>query len=147
VAANDGCRSWDDLAPVVAEIVAHVGRDDYVLPAQRFRNPPFNTERQDLLQRPSSSQALRQLVMRAAARAGIAAHIHPHLLRHAFAGHIARRADTRSAQHLLGHASIGTTDTYLGKPTLDEMVAAVSRRVLRHTNRRSRGSKSTRLWP
>ena len=128
--AKGGRERWlpvlDDLAPVVAEIVAHVGRDDYVLPAQRFRNPPFNTERQDLLQRPSSSQALRQLVMRAAARAGIAAHIHPHLLRHAFAGHIARRADTRSAQHLLGHASIGTTDTYLGKPTLDEMVAAVA---------------------
>ncbi len=115
-----------DLEPVVAEIVSNVGRDEYVLPAQRFRNPPFNTERQDLRRQPSSSQALRQLVMRVAQRAHIAAHIHPHLLRHAFAGHIARRADTRSAQHLLGHASLGTTDTYLGPPSLDEMAAAVA---------------------
>ena len=37
----------DDLVPVVAEIVAHVGFEDYVLPAQRFRNPPFKTEQQD----------------------------------------------------------------------------------------------------
>ncbi len=97
-----------------------------MLPAQRFRNPPFNTEQQDLLRRSSSSQALRQLVMRVAGRAGIAAHMYPHALRHGFAEQIARRADTRSAQHLLGHANLGTTDTYLGKPTLDEMVAAVA---------------------
>ena len=128
--AKGGRSRWvpviDDLVPVVAEIVAHVGHDEYVLPAQRFRNPPFNTEQQDLRRRASSSQALRQLVMRVAARAGIAAHVHPHTLRHAFAEHVARRADTRSAQHLLGHASLGTTDTYLGAPTLDEIVAAVA---------------------
>jgi integrase len=58
----------DDLVPVVTEIVAHVGHDEYVLPAQRFRNPPFNTVQQDFRLRPSSSQALRQLVMRVAAR-------------------------------------------------------------------------------
>jgi integrase len=30
----------------------------------------------------------------------------------------------RIAQHLLGHVSLGTTDTYLGRPRLDDMVAA-----------------------
>jgi hypothetical protein len=35
------------------------------------------------------------------------------------------RTDTRTAQHLLGHANLGTTDTYLGRPRLDDMVAAV----------------------
>jgi site-specific recombinase XerD len=128
--AKGGRERWvpvlPDLEPVVAEIVANVRHDEYVLPAQRFRDPPFNTERQDLALRPSSSQALRQLVMRVAVRAGIAAHIHPHLLRHAFAGHVARQADTRSAQHLLGHASLATTDTYLGPQSLDEMAAAVA---------------------
>jgi len=114
-----------DLAPIVVEIVAHVAPDEYVLPAQRFRNPPFNTVRQDLSERPSSSQALRQLVMRVAARAGIRAHVHPHDLRHAFAAHVARGADTRIAQHLLGHANLGTTDTYLGRPILDELAGAV----------------------
>ena len=68
---------------------------------------------------------MRQLVIRVAKRAGIAEHVTPHDLRHAFADHIVRLGDTRIAQHLLGHASLGTTDTYLGRPKLDDMVAAV----------------------
>src|SRR5579863_7136571 len=115
-----------DLAPVAGEIVSHVASDDYVLPAQRFRNPPFNTVRQGLSQRPSSSQALRRLVMRVAAKAGVRAHVHPHALRHAFAAHVARGADTRIAQHLLGHANLGTTNTCLGRPILDELAGAVA---------------------
>jgi site-specific recombinase XerC len=75
--------------------------------------------------RPSSSQALRQLVIRVTKRAGIAAHVSPHDMRPAYAEHIARKTDIRIAQHLLGHAHLGTTDTYLGRPRLDDMVAAV----------------------
>jgi site-specific recombinase XerD len=127
--AKGGRERWlpviADLVPIVEEIRANVDLDSYVVPAQRSRNPPFNTVRQDLSGRQSSSQALRQLVIRVARRAGIVEHIHPHDLRHAYAEHIARRADTRVAQHLLGHAHLGTTDTYLGKPRLDDMVAAV----------------------
>jgi integrase/recombinase XerD len=114
-----------DLEPVVKEIRAHVAIDEYVLPAQRFRDPPFNTDRLDRRFRASSSQALRALVERVVARAGVSAHVTPHDLRHAYAEHIAREADTRIAQHLLGHAHLGTTDTYLGPPRLDDMVAAV----------------------
>jgi integrase len=84
-----------DLGPIAAEIRADVGLDEYVLPAQRFRYPPFNTARKDMRLRPSSSQALRQLVMRVVKRAGIAAHVRPHDLRHAYAEHIARKTDTR----------------------------------------------------
>jgi hypothetical protein len=47
-------------------------------------------------------------------------------MRHAFADHIARHAGTRVAQFLLGHSGIGTIETYLGAPTLDELSAAVS---------------------
>jgi len=114
-----------DLAPVVEEIRANVAVEGYVLPAQRFRNPPTNTERQDLRLQPSSPQALIALVTRVSAHAGIATHVTPHDLRHAYAEYIARCADTRVAQHLLGHAHLGTTDTYLGRPRLDDMVAAV----------------------
>jgi integrase len=116
-----------DLVPVVAEIRCNVASDEYVLPAQRFRNPPFNSERIDYARRPSSSQALRQLVIRVAARAGVAMSVRPHDLRHACAEHIARATDTRIAQHLLGHANLGTTDTYLGRPRIDDMVAAVQK--------------------
>jgi integrase/recombinase XerD len=114
-----------DLVPIVEEIRANVAVDEYVLPAQRFRNPPANTERQDLRLQPSSPQALIALVTRVAAHAGISTHVTPHDLRHAYAEHIARHADTRVAQHLLGHAHLGTTDAYLGRPRLDDMVAAV----------------------
>jgi integrase/recombinase XerD len=114
-----------DLAPIVDEIRTNVAVDEFVLPAQRFRNPPVNTERQNLRFQPSSPQALIGLVTRVAALAGVATHVTPHDLRHAYAEHIARNADTRVAQHLLGHAHLGTTDAYLGRPRLDDMVAAV----------------------
>lgn len=127
--AKGGRERWVpvilDLAPIVDEIREGVGPEEYVLPAQRFRDPPFNTHQGDLRLRPSSSQALRQLVMRVVQRAGIAEHVSPHDLRHAYAEHIARATDTRIAQHLLGHANLGTTDTYLGCPRIDDMVAAV----------------------
>jgi len=47
------------LAEVARDIRERVGLDEYVLPAQRFRNPAFNTVRQDIVPRPCSSQALR----------------------------------------------------------------------------------------
>ena len=115
-----------DLVAVVAEIRAHVGRDEFVLPALRFRDPPFNRSRKELKERPSSSQALRCLVMEVAERAGIRAHVHPHLMRHAYGDHIARFAGMRNAQFLLGHAGIATTETYVGQPTLEELAGAVA---------------------
>jgi hypothetical protein len=61
--------------------------------------------------------------------------VHPHLLRHAYAEHIARHAGTRNAQFLLGHAGIATTEIYLGKPTLDDLAGAVSGFRFRITDR------------
>ena len=127
--AKGGRERWVpvilDLKSVVAEVRTGVAVDEYALPAQRFRNPRFNTERAELRRRPSSPQALLKLVARVAQRAGIAGHVTTHDLRHAFAEHIARETDTRTAQHLLGHAYLGTTDVYLAHPRLDDMAAAV----------------------
>jgi integrase/recombinase XerD len=128
--AKGGSGRWVpatlELLPILEEIRATVAHDEYVLPAQRWRNPGWNSEKRDYRKRPSSSQALRSLVRRVGSRAGIRADIHPHLMRHAYADHIARHAGTRVAQFLLGHSGIGTTETYLGAPTLDELSAAVA---------------------
>jgi site-specific recombinase XerD len=59
-------------------------------------------------------------------RAGIRHPIRPHLLRHAFADYIAEAAgDVRIAQPLLGHAELGTTQTYLGQPSIERLLLAV----------------------
>ncbi len=44
---------------------------------------------------------------------GIEQHVHPHMLRHAFASHVLQSSgDLRAVQELLGHASISTTQVY-----------------------------------
>jgi len=127
--AKGGTERWvpliGELVPIVAEIRFNVHDDEYVLPAQRWRDPPFNRQQADLRYRRSSSQALRKLVMEISARAGVREHITPHSLRHAYAEHIARHVGIRNAQHLLGHAGIATTEIYVGKPTLDDLAHAV----------------------
>ena len=48
-----------------------------------------------------------------ALRAGVNQHVHPHLLRHAFATHVLQSSgDLRAVQEMLGHASISTTQVY-----------------------------------
>jgi len=48
-----------------------------------------------------------------ARRAGLGQHVHPHMLRHAFATHVLQSSgDLRAVQEMLGHASISTTQVY-----------------------------------
>jgi site-specific recombinase XerD len=127
-----------ELEPIVAEILASVGPTswdretekwvgEYVICAQRSRGGKEQTLMKDLKLRPASAQAVYYLVGRVAKRAGIEAHVHPHLLRHAFGDHVTRQAGLRAAQAVLGHADVSTTQsTYTDGVTLDELTAALS---------------------
>lgn len=48
-----------------------------------------------------------------ARQSGLGQHVHPHMLRHAFATHMLQSSgDLRAVQEMLGHASISTTQVY-----------------------------------
>lgn len=58
-------------------------------------------------------EAVWELIRRYATRAGCGSDVSPHTLRHSFATHLlARGADIRALQEMLGHASIRTTQIY-----------------------------------
>jgi integrase len=121
---------WIPVLPeagaIVEKIRATVQPDEYVIPARRPSNPPWNTRWREYPEKPSSPQAVWRSVVEIAQRAGIAAHVHPHLLRHAYGDHVAKYAGLRAAQALLGHASVDTTaSTYVDKPGLDELSISV----------------------
>lgn len=64
-------------------------------------------------EKPLTARSIQRLVERYARAAGITKRITPHVLRHSFATDLLRnKADIRSVQAMLGHASITTTQIY-----------------------------------
>jgi integrase/recombinase XerC len=60
-----------------------------------------------------TAQSIWQRVRRRSLQAGLAAPVHPHMLRHSFASHVLQSSsDLRGVQELLGHANISTTQIY-----------------------------------
>lgn len=99
------------LGPLAADVLTH-----YIAGARlqlARRGQPSQTIFLSNKGTPLSDDALRAVVVRAAARAGIAKHIRPHRLRHACATHMLKGgADIRHIQKLLGHASLESTQVY-----------------------------------
>ena len=82
---------------------------------------------------PLSRQSAWMVLRTAAERAGLAAGISPHTLRHSFATHLLEGgADVRVVQELLGHASIMTTQIYtlVTVDTLREVYASAHPRAV-----------------
>lgn len=80
-----------------------------------------------------SRQSAWQVLKTTAERAGIAASVSPHTLRHSFATHLLEGgADVRVVQELLGHASVTTTQVYtlVTVNTLREIYAVAHPRAL-----------------
>ncbi len=60
-----------------------------------------------------TAQSVWQRLKRRSQLAGMAAPVHPHMLRHSFASHVLQSSgDLRAVQELLGHANITTTQVY-----------------------------------
>jgi integrase/recombinase XerC len=60
-----------------------------------------------------TAQSVWQRLRQRSLQAGLAAPVHPHMLRHSFASHLLQSSsDLRGVQELLGHANISTTQVY-----------------------------------
>lgn len=72
-------------------------------------NPLFLSARGERI----SPRMVQARLKRWAAKSGVPAKVHPHVLRHSFATHLLQSSgDLRAVQELLGHANISTTQIY-----------------------------------
>jgi integrase len=129
--AKGGKERWVpvtiDLEPIVNDIQATVAPAHFVLHGSYVGGGAHGSPKIVRIhpERGCSSQHLQRTVAAVATRAGIAAHIHPHLMRHAYAQHVARHAGVQVTRAVMGHADIRTTQAYLDEPDLDEIAVSV----------------------
>jgi site-specific recombinase XerD len=84
---------------------------------------------------------IRKALAKAAEKAGVTKHVHPHLMRHSFAtALLANGVDIRIVQELLGHSELATTQIYTHvmditkRAATDVLAAAMEKNVVRVAN-------------
>ena len=131
VAASTQARGWIDLASAEANVLGKGGKRRTVpVGAQALSAlKHWLVLRGDALTRKSAAsqtalfigrngtrltaQSIWLRLRRRSLQAGLAAPVHPHMLRHSFASHLLQSSsDLRAVQELLGHANISTTQVY-----------------------------------
>ncbi|QIV79342.1 tyrosine-type recombinase/integrase [Fervidobacterium pennivorans subsp. keratinolyticus] len=101
-----GKGNKDRLVPISENIVPLL--EKYV---ERYKPKIYFFENKGQPLHPST---VFRIVKRAAQKAGITKHIHPHTLRHTFATHLVmNNVNVKIVQELLGHANLSTTSIYL----------------------------------
>lgn len=129
-----------DLTPIVEEIRTNVADDEYVIPSRYTLDPGRNQRWGERPDTACSSQSLQRAVHQIARDAQIRTHIHPHLMRHAFADHIAKGLGLYAAQGLMRHSDVSTTQGYVGAVTPDELAQTVRHfRLLEHADSSAAG--------
>jgi integrase/recombinase XerD len=114
-----------DLSRFLIRVVADKGDKDRTVPIDptlevylrewRYRRPSGSRFFSTLKGKPLDTRYVRRMVHRYGAQAGIAAGVHPHLLRHTCATTWLndRGLSIKRVQLLLGHARLATTERYL----------------------------------
>lgn len=105
-----GKRSKTRIVPLIPKVREAIEAYARLCPWPIARDEPlFRGARGGLL----GSDVVRRSVREARVRLGLPERTTPHALRHSFATHLlARGADLRSLQELLGHASLSSTQVY-----------------------------------
>jgi len=115
VIAVTGKRAKTRMVPILPQVKAAV--EDYLALSPY---PPRSGEElfRGARGAPLDAALVRRAVQLARGRLGLGERTTPHALRHSFASHLlARGADLRSLQELLGHASLSSTQIYTAVDT------------------------------
>jgi len=128
VVASAQARGWIDLESAQAHVLGKGGKRRSVPVgsaalaalrlwlAERSQTDRFSAQPALFIGQHGSrltAQSIWQRLRQRARQAGLAAPVHPHMMRHSFASHLLQSSsDLRAVQELLGHANISTTQVY-----------------------------------